>query len=241
MNAPKIRRFRRYVSYPLILSALLLASPVSIQTHYLLDKPLDIAGGVIAFFGLTLRLWAWGTNPPGPHLRISGPYAFIRHPLYLGNFLIALGLLMIFNVPIAYLIVLPSLALLYWIVTGEEEMRLEQKWGEAYRHYREKVPRFVPWHGKALTADQDFQFDPKQALGKEGETICGLIAAAISLELYGGFLIHGLRGTQKEILFYGLVPLLALGLLSSSIYLHKKRNHPGKKAKRKRFQGIEAK
>ena len=77
----------------------------------------------IAFCGQALRLWAWGANGPVPSFRIYGPYGFVRHPLYVGNFLIGLGLLIIFNAPLAYVIVLPSLALLYWSVTAEEEER----------------------------------------------------------------------------------------------------------------------
>jgi hypothetical protein len=136
-----------------------------------------------------------------------------------GNFLIALGLLIIFNTPLAYLIVLPSLAFLYWSVTAEEEERLERKWGAAYAKYRAKVPRFVPWRGCVLKEDLWSPFDLKQALRKERESICGFLAGAMALEAYEEFLTFGLE-MYREIFFFFLLSSL-LGLFSFYLYLQK--------------------
>jgi len=180
----------------------------------------------IAFCGQALRLWAWGANGPVPSFRIYGPYGFVRHPLYVGNFLIGLGLLIIFNAPLAYVIVLPSLALLYWSVTAEEEERLEKKWGAAYLEYRTQVPRFLAWRGGIVEGYQRVPFRWRQALSKEGESICGLAAGAISLEVYEEVLTHGFKGTQREMLFWLLLSLL-LGLFSLVLY-RRKRKKKGK-------------
>lgn len=222
----KLRRHRRYLSYPLIISALLFSSPVSLQIPPLLDKSLDVAGMFIAFCGQAIRLWAWGANPPVPGFRVCGPYGFVRHPLYVGNFLIGLGLLIIFNAPLAYVIVLPSLALLYWSVTAEEEERLEKKWGETYVKYRTQVPRFLAWRGGIVEGYQRVPFRWRQALSKEGESICGLAAGAISLEVYEEVLTHGFKGTEREVLFWLLLSLL-FGLLSLVLY-RRKRKKKGK-------------
>ena len=160
----ELRHHRRYFLYPIIAFALLFSSLVSIQTGDLPDQLLDFGGILAAFCGQAIRLWAWAANSAGPGLRIHGPYGFVRHPLYVGNFLIALGLLMIFNAPIAYLVVLPSLALLYWSVSAQEEDRMEKKLGAAYAEYRAKVPRFLPWRGLVLKGQQPGAFNWRQAL-----------------------------------------------------------------------------
>jgi len=41
--------------------------------------------------GMTIRLWASGFIVKDKQLATSGPYAFVRHPLYVGNLLIGLG------------------------------------------------------------------------------------------------------------------------------------------------------
>ncbi len=218
----KLRRHRRYLSYPLIFSALLFGSPVSPLTFPVLDQSLDVAGMFIVFCGQALRLSAWGANPPVPGFRIHGPYRFVRHPLYVGNFLIGLGLLIIFNAPLAYVIVLPSLALLYWSVTAEEEGRMEKKWGAAYVEYRTRVPRFLAWRAEIVEGYQRVPFRWRQALSKEGESICGLAAAALALQVYEEVLTHGFKGTQREMLFWLLLSFL-FGLLSVGLYLRRRK------------------
>lgn len=217
-----LRRRRRSLSYPLIILPLLFASPTLVQTHPLLDASLDIVGALIACCGQALRLWAWGTNTPAHTLRIYGPYRFIRHPLYVGNFLIGLGLLIIFNAPLAYLMVLPALALLYWSVTAEEEERLEKKWGAAYVEYRNQVPRFLAWRALVVEGYQPVPFRWRQALSKEGESICGLAAGAMALQVYEEALTRGFTGTRRGMLLWLLLSLL-FGLLSFILYRRKRK------------------
>jgi 4-amino-4-deoxy-L-arabinose transferase-like glycosyltransferase len=150
-------------------------------------------------------------------VRSFGPYRFLRHPLYVGNFLIALGLLIVLNAPQAYLIILPFLAFVYTSVAEEKDERLEKKWGSAYAAYRAKVPRFVPWFGRVLKEEQSSSFDFWQGLHKEGKSVCGLLAGALALEAYEDFLTFGVQEMQEEI-FILLLSLL-LGLSSFYLYL----------------------
>ena len=50
-------------------------------------------GGLLAFAGGTIRIWAAGHIEKGKSLAQGGPYALTRNPLYLGSFLMALGVL----------------------------------------------------------------------------------------------------------------------------------------------------
>ncbi|HCJ66451.1 MAG TPA: isoprenylcysteine carboxylmethyltransferase family protein, partial [Elusimicrobia bacterium] len=63
--------------------------------YVLLVRPtslfLLVVGIEIAFFGLLIRFWAAGYLRKSEELCISGPYAYVRHPLYLGSFLLGFG------------------------------------------------------------------------------------------------------------------------------------------------------
>src|SRR5688572_13869675 len=50
------------------------------------------AGLALALAGVLLRGWAAGYLEKGRKLAQDGPYSFLRHPLYDGSFLIALGI-----------------------------------------------------------------------------------------------------------------------------------------------------
>ena len=50
-----------------------------------------IIGLEMVFFGEAVRIWASGYLRKGEMLAVNGPYAYVRHPLYLGNFLIGTG------------------------------------------------------------------------------------------------------------------------------------------------------
>lgn len=74
----------------------------------------------------------------------TGIYGIIRHPLYLGNILFALGWVLIFKAAYAILFT-PIMVIGYIVVAFFEEKELEKEYGEEYRKYKWKVPwRLVP-------------------------------------------------------------------------------------------------
>ena len=77
-------------------------------------------------------------------LAASGPYSVVRNPLYLGNFVGAVGFG--FAVEQPYLAALFGLAfaLFYPGVVAREEARLGQIFGERYREYCARVPLWIP-------------------------------------------------------------------------------------------------
>src|SRR5438477_7276448 len=50
-----------------------------------------IAGSLIVTAGAALRTWSSGHVQKNRELSMDGPYAYVRHPLYVGNFLLGLG------------------------------------------------------------------------------------------------------------------------------------------------------
>ena len=73
----------------------------------------------------------------------EGIYAHVRHPRYLGGMFGLLALALFANYLAVYIIVAAYVPLIY-LVTVFEERELVDRFGEEYRRYRERVPRFVP-------------------------------------------------------------------------------------------------
>ena len=76
-------------------------------------------------------------------LAISGPYAHVRHPQYVGFILIMIGFL--FQWPtLLTLAMFPVLVLMYWRLALHEEHAVEAELGQTYHAYASRVPRFFP-------------------------------------------------------------------------------------------------
>jgi hypothetical protein len=127
-----LRRYRRYLPLPLILVCLIWLRPMIPGGSSFLDTVTDLIGVGVCALGQWFRLWAWGSNATVGKwgVRGRGPYTLMRHPLYTGNFLIAAGLVVIFNNPWAYLLFLVPLAYLYHVITNMEEKRMHRRFGE---------------------------------------------------------------------------------------------------------------
>ncbi|MBV8491588.1 MAG: isoprenylcysteine carboxylmethyltransferase family protein [Candidatus Eremiobacteraeota bacterium] len=117
-----------------------------------LGLPLALAGELIrcwavGYSGVTTR----GDAVEAPELVTAGPYAYVRNPLYVGNFVTAAGFAIAFtgkNHPAArwslVLGTLGTMAAVYSIIVPHEERFLREKFGEAFDRYCERVPRVMP-------------------------------------------------------------------------------------------------
>ena len=76
-------------------------------------------------------------------LAVTGPYAWVRHPQYAGFAAILTGFL--FQWPtVLTLAMYPVLLVMYWRLAVSEEQAVEAEFGDAYRRYAGKTPRFIP-------------------------------------------------------------------------------------------------
>jgi protein-S-isoprenylcysteine O-methyltransferase Ste14 len=114
-----------------------------------------ILGFSIAVSGEMIRLWgvSWAGSETrttgtvgGVFLVISGPFAYVRNPLYLGNILMYLGLgIMSFALfPYLQIIALIFFGFQYYLIIKEEEGYLTKTYGSSYEDYTANVPRFIP-------------------------------------------------------------------------------------------------
>lgn len=94
-----------------------------------------LIGLAVALVGEALRLWAAGHLEKGREVTQSGPYALMRHPLYVGSSIIGAGFAIASWHPVVV-----AMAALYLCTTipaaiRAEESHLREKFGEAYDAY----------------------------------------------------------------------------------------------------------
>jgi protein-S-isoprenylcysteine O-methyltransferase Ste14 len=137
---------------------------------------INICAFIISFAGLVVRAIAIGTTPKGTSgrntkgqvaesLNTTGIYSCLRHPLYLGNFLMWIGIV-IFTYSLAFTIVV---SLAFWLyyerIMFAEERFLEGKFGDTYMKWSVSVPAFIPSFRNYLSGIVPFSF--KSALRRE--------------------------------------------------------------------------
>ena len=139
-------KYRSFTPIPLIIAALILA-----QTTWwslLLGFPIAVAGEAMRLW--SLRYSGSATRTTGQVgadvLVTNGPYGHLRNPLYLGNFLLSLGVLLMAWSWMPWLLFLYLLLFgfqYYAIITLEEDF-LRKKFGSEFLHYEAAVPRIIP-------------------------------------------------------------------------------------------------
>jgi protein-S-isoprenylcysteine O-methyltransferase Ste14 len=81
---------------------------------------------------------------PQPALVIAGPYTRLRNPLLVGLILVLVGVAVaLCSTALSLAAVAAAAAAHVWVVRVEEP-RLQARFGEAYREYLARVPRWVP-------------------------------------------------------------------------------------------------
>ena len=96
-----------------------------------------IVGGAVAALGEAIRIWAAGHLEKGREVTASGPYAFTRHPLYLGSTIIGIGLAIAGASLALAALVGAYLAVTLTAAIRTEEAHLTDKFGPQYPAYRQ--------------------------------------------------------------------------------------------------------
>jgi protein-S-isoprenylcysteine O-methyltransferase Ste14 len=86
---------------------------------------------------------SFGLLPANRGIVSAGPFRLMRHPIYVGWFVLTLGLAFIYPKPSSFLVILATLPFMIWRIMQEEDLlRLDPE----YRAYCEKVRyRLIPW------------------------------------------------------------------------------------------------
>ena len=146
--APLAARSRVSVSILLAIAAAWLARP---------SVPALALGLPVVLAGLSLRAWAAGHLRKNQQLATSGPYAYVRNPLYIGSLLAALGLGICSADATLLLAILAVFAIWFLPVVGEEEGHIRNIL-PGYSEYEARVPRFLPAFRPRCESAQRFEW-----------------------------------------------------------------------------------
>ena len=93
-------------------------------------------GLAVAVVGEGIRVWAAGHLEKSREVTRSGPYRFVRHPLYLGSIVMALGIAIAARSAIVALVTAVYMGVTIGAAVRLEEAKLEAAFGSTYSDYR---------------------------------------------------------------------------------------------------------
>ncbi|HLH79218.1 MAG TPA: methyltransferase [Chthonomonas sp.] len=184
--------FQRRTWLPLFLLPIL-AIPFGVETNLILNIPMGV---FLIALGETIRFVAVGyagTITRTRHGRLaplitSGPYRFVRNPLYVGNLLLFAGLLGLLGRWFWLPILLPLALGYYHLVVLWEEQHLRHVFGSEYDAYTAQVGRWWP-RFRNSTPPCIHRFYPTVALRSERGTLGMLVLAVLVCLLYWTILL----------------------------------------------------
>lgn len=185
-GAALVRR-RSLILLPFFVAGPFLLRPVPAGA----EPALEAAAFSLGVSAWTLRVWAmgyrnWVRGSGERHLLVRGPYAFLRHPRYVANFLLGLAWFLLVAQPAlgaAYALVYG--ALLLPVVVREDEKIAQDYPG--FAAWRARVPAFCPalWRWREVRArapGEEFQL-ATVLRGLEPLKLVGFLAALTLLAL----------------------------------------------------------
>ncbi|MGQ9454606.1 MAG: methyltransferase family protein [Armatimonadota bacterium] len=108
------------------------------------DKSWFWLGAVVSVVGEMIQVWAASHLHKDEYLTVSGPYSYVRNPMYIGRFILGLGFFLMTRNP--YLVVgyVVLFAIYAHLRVSREERRLKRIFAPDYQHYCSEVKRWIP-------------------------------------------------------------------------------------------------
>ncbi len=211
----------------------ILAVPAIYSTPYMemnteTLKIVKLVAIFVSVLGFMFRAYAIGTTPKGTSgrntkeqvanvLNSTGVYSIVRHPLYLGNYFMWIGIV-IFVANISFFIIC---SLLFWLyyerIMFAEERYLEKKFGQDYLVWSMKAPAFIPAFGKFIQSGTPFSV--KTVLRREYSGVLATVLGFVFVELIRNyFLFKQVILGEKYLIVLILTAVIALILRSLKHY-----------------------
>ncbi|MBI2601823.1 MAG: isoprenylcysteine carboxylmethyltransferase family protein [Deltaproteobacteria bacterium] len=148
-------------------------------------------GCCLVFFGELIRLYSVSfiggvsrtrSGSLGGQLVVDGPFRWVRNPLYVGNFFIALGIAVFAGVLWLIALSLILFVFQYASIVKYEESLLLEKFGSEYEAYKTRVPAWLPKRFPSLK-DLDWPESFAPALRSEKRTLTAIAIVLFLLVL----------------------------------------------------------
>jgi protein-S-isoprenylcysteine O-methyltransferase Ste14 len=151
-----------------------------------------VAGVLLSVLGFLVRCYAIGTTPKGTsgrnteeqvaeQLNQTGIYATVRHPLYLGNYFMWIGIVL-YTGNLWFVL---AVSLAYWLyyerIMFAEERFLERKFGQPYLDWSLKTPAFIPDFSRFTPSMVPFSI--KSVLRREYAGVLNTVIGFVFVEL----------------------------------------------------------
>jgi protein-S-isoprenylcysteine O-methyltransferase Ste14 len=187
----------------------------------------------VSFLGLAIRIKTIGHTPKGTSgrntssqiaeaLNTTGMYSIVRHPLYLGNFLIWMGISLFPHQWELIVICALSFWLYYERIMFAEESYLSGKYGNEFEEWAGETPAFVPDLRKWRKPELPFSL--RNVLKREYNGFFVIILSMSALEMIGNLFTVGKLEfdlTWKIILTAGCIIWMTLRFLKrKTLFLH---------------------
>jgi len=158
-------RIRTLISliFGLVLGAVLLFGESAWESSHIIEEGLMLSACIMASVGAFGRVWCslYIAGYKNSKLVQDGPYSMTRNPLYFFSFIGAVGVAMAtesFSVPILVAIVF---ALYYPTIIKKESLRLAEIFGDEYKDYCARVPKFFPKFSLLNNGITSYTVNPK--------------------------------------------------------------------------------
>lgn len=182
-------KYRSYTPIPLVLILLYFSNPFVPAIYW---------GILLLLIGESIRIWAvryaggrTRTRKVGaPRLVTDGPFAYVRNPLYLGNILIYVGIVLIGGGNNMWWLLLISIIFFmfqYSLIVSLEQEILTKKFGDNYLEYCDNVPalfpKISPWPDRGNQKPKSFG----KVLKPERSTLLNIITILLLIFLRSKF------------------------------------------------------
>lgn len=139
-------------------------------------------------------------------LNTKGVYSIVRNPLYVGNFLMALGPIVFLRVPwFAAAYVVTFFPYYERIIFAEEEF-LRRKFGAPYEAWANRTPLWFPRLSKWVSPER--AFDLRHTIRREYQCFCTLLMVLAGMKYFTDYAMH--RPLEFDAAWVGLAALSLL-------------------------------
>jgi protein-S-isoprenylcysteine O-methyltransferase Ste14 len=182
----------------------------------------------ISGLGLAVRAFAIGHTPAGTsgrnareqravELNTSGIYSVVRHPLYLGNFFLMLGVILFAESLWLTVFFVLSFWLYYERIMAAEESFLKQVFGARFEAWARTTPAFVPRFSQWRPSDLHFSL--KNVLRREYNGFFAVFLSMFILDVARNIALHGrVEADSRWTILLGLAMSIWLVLRSLKRY-----------------------